>query len=273
MRSSLVLLALCLCLLFGSCFVAAGDLRERLQHISPRPIPSSPASSSVHKELLGSAATTCSVNGLSGTCISVSSCQSSADHTSVPGHCPGGDDIQCCVSQPEPAAGCGTAALKRAETWVNVNLQYCQSANGQRDYDSACTPICSRASNRGWDAYRSDCSGFVSYAYGLGAPGRVTGEFAPYETDISYKLASATDLQPGDAINSTPDEHIMLFREWLNAEKTQASFFEEPGCSPAIHWARRTDSAVTIHSDGTISVAENGMNFYPIRFYSNKNVC
>ena len=93
-----------------------------------------------------------------------------------------------------------------------MQLLYCQSPNGQPDGDSDCASVCNRASNPDWDAYRSDCSGLVSYSYDLGAPGRTTGMFAPYTTDISFLLPNgAKDLQSGDAINSNPREHIMLF--------------------------------------------------------------
>jgi hypothetical protein len=94
--------------------------------------------------------------------------------------------------------------------WVNVKLKYCQAPNGHRDYDTACSSICSRASNRHWDAYRSDCSGMVSYAYGLPAPGRVTWQFAPHANDISTKLSSPSHLKKGDAVNTVPSGHIML---------------------------------------------------------------
>jgi hypothetical protein len=176
----------------------------------------------------------------------VSSCISQSGRTAVSGLCSGGADNQCCLAQKEPKAGCGTAALARALTWVNMEVRqrakgrekrgreggcstgtmlmhaassivstaaqvlYCQSAQGQPDGDNACSPVCHRASNRDWNAYRSDCSAFVSYAYGVGAPGRVTSEFAPYKNDISFQLGSPNDLQPGDVINSTPSEHMSV---------------------------------------------------------------
>src|SRR4051794_22347822 len=55
-----------------------------------------------------------------------------------------------------------TRILARAQQWVDAKLPYCQSANHQRDYDSACAPVCNREDNKHWDPYRSDCSGFVS---------------------------------------------------------------------------------------------------------------
>ena len=89
-----------------------------------------------------------------------------------------------------------------------MQLTYCQSANGAPDADTDCAAVCTRSTNRAWDAYRSDCSGLVSFAYGLPAPGRVTSQFAPYDNDISFQLQSALDLVTGDVINSTPAEHM-----------------------------------------------------------------
>src|SRR5262245_14081042 len=62
-------------------------------------------------------------------------------------------------------------ALARAEEWVAVKMPYCQSANHQPDGDKSCSPICTRPDNPEWDDYRSDCSGFVSWAWGLPPPG------------------------------------------------------------------------------------------------------
>jgi hypothetical protein len=91
--------------------------------------------------------------------------------------------------------------------------------------------------------------------------------------DISYKLSSALALTPGDAINSTPREHIMLFLAWTSADHSSAAFLEEPGCSSSKPYARRTDTKVKINADGTITLASNGMTFVPIRFFSNSKVC
>ena len=41
----------------------------------------------------------CSVGGVTGTCISTSACDALPGHVSTPGHCPGGADIQCCTRE------------------------------------------------------------------------------------------------------------------------------------------------------------------------------
>jgi hypothetical protein len=152
-------------------------------------------------------------------------------------------------------------AVSRAEQWVAAELPYCQSANHQRDYDPSCASVCDRVDNAAWDPYRSDCSGLVSWAWELPPPGRVTGEFAPFVTDITQAIA-ASDLQPGDAVNSS--DHIMLFKAWVTAGQV-ATFIEEPGCSAATPYAHEFTSNVSI-SGTTISVAYNGMTFTAIRY-------
>ena len=55
----------------------------------------------------------------------------------------------------------------------------------------------------------SDCSGLVSWAWGLPAPGRTTAEFAPNQSDITTAI-QASALAMGDAVNtddSVSSEH------------------------------------------------------------------
>ena len=151
-------------------------------------------------------------------------------------------------------------AIGRAEQWVGAQLLYRQSANHARDFDSSCSAVCERTDNAAWDAYRSDCSGLVSWAWGLPAPGRTTYGFAPFDTSVTQEIA-ASDLQPGDAVNN--DEHVMLFKNW--AGPGVATFIEEPGCSSSTPYAHEFTSSVSI-SGSIIHVSYNGMTFHAIRF-------
>lgn len=45
----------------------------------------------------------CSVDGNLGQCITTTACGALADHTSMPGYCPGPADIECCVMTPNVA--------------------------------------------------------------------------------------------------------------------------------------------------------------------------
>ncbi len=155
----------------------------------------------------------------------------------------------------------GSSAVSRAEEWATAKLHYCQSPNHKRDYDAACSEYCERQDNSSWDPYRSDCSGLVSWAWGLSAPGRITTEFAPFENDITHAI-SASSLQPGDAVNNS--DHIMLFKNWVH-QGTEATFIEEPGCSSSTPYAHEVTSPVSI-SGQTIHVSYVGMTFTSIRY-------
>ncbi len=143
--------------------------------------------------------------------------------------------------------------IARAKLWVDAQVPYCQAPNHERDYDAACASTCTRPDVADWDPYRSDCSGFISWAWGLPSPGRTTGDFAPFTTDITSVIAGA-DLQTGDALNN--NEHIVLFKEWTDVGKT-ATFMEEPGCSSATPYAHEFTADVTI-TGHTVVILHHG---------------
>jgi hypothetical protein len=91
----------------------------------------------------------------------------------------------------------------------------------------------------------------------------VTGEFAPFQTDITTAI-QASDLQPGDACNLTAGGHIVLFEKWVTPGKT-AVFMEEPGCSANPPYAHEFQSDVTI-SGVNIDIAYEGESFTAIRY-------
>ena len=154
--------------------------------------------------------------------------------------------------------------IANAEQWVGVQLQYCQSPNGQRDYDTSCSSTCVRQSNAQWDPYRSDCSGFVSWAWELPAPGLVTGDFAPIGSTDSTTIP-CTDMKPGDAANRYPSTgHMVLFKEWITPG-AEAIFMEEPGCSSPTPYAHEFQSAVTC-SGSTVDITYEGESFTAIRY-------
>jgi hypothetical protein len=264
---SLVLLA-CAIALFGVCWTGAQAEAEEesliVRHHARQPRvahhPIRPPTSNRTDP------TDCSFNGVGGLCQAAGSCAG----TSVPGECRG--EQICCIVQGQYQPGCGTAAVNRAMNWVRMQLLYCQSPNGQPDGDQDCSAICNRLSNPKWDAYRSDCSAFVSFAYGIPPPGRVTWEFAPSKTDLSFNI-TAQELQPGDALNSVPDEHIMLFKQWLNEERTAVQLMEEPGCAMDMPYARITETTLNYTSDGLMYLDCNGMAFQPIRLRTNSPPC
>jgi hypothetical protein len=154
----------------------------------------------------------------------------------------------------------GDVTIARAMEWVDVQLQYCQAPNHQRDYDAACAMTCNRQDNVDWDPYRSDCSGFVSWAWGLPSPGRVTSQFAPFKTDLTHSIV-ATDLRTADAVNNT--DHMMLFEKWVD-KPTKATFLEEPGCSSSTPYAH--EFTATVMAMGNTIVVVNHGTFTAIRY-------
>lgn len=132
--------------------------------------------------------------------------------------------------------------VARAQLWVDARVPYCQAPNHAKDSDADCAAICTRPDVPAWDAYRSDCSGLVSWAWGLPAPGHTTATLAPFDTSVSYAI-DAAELQPGDAINN--DHHTMLFASWIEVG-TKARFLEETGCSSDQPYAREYVANVTL---------------------------
>ena len=191
---------------------------------------------------IGSACTV-GTTGASGTCMTTTSC-AAAGNTSTPDYCPGATNIQCCTTgsgtSGTSSAGGGSmsglvsnVAVNTAEQWVKVKMPYCQAANGGQELDSACYNVtgrtCSRtgaANSSVWNRYRSDCSGLVSYAWALKAPGLTTSGFLPG----TAKYIPMEDLQPGDAL-IRPGHHMVLFKAWKSKSAGTATVVSEPGCS------------------------------------------
>jgi hypothetical protein len=144
-------------------------------------------------------------------------------------------------------------AVARAQRWVDVQVPYCQAPNHAQDHDAECASTCTRPDNPAWDPYRSDCSGFVSYAWGLPSPGRTTLMFAPFDLAVSAEIA-AIELAPGDAVNN--DHHMMLFKRWITPG-VEAVFMDEPGCSSPTPYAQEFTAQVTL-DDHVIAVQAHG---------------
>jgi hypothetical protein len=195
--------------------------------------------------------------------------------------------LVACSSAPPGDGSTGSSAdaittsdvVARAEQWVGARLHYCQSAYGQPDPDSSCwafegpSHTCDdRESNPAWNPYRSDCSGFVTWAWGLppvGDGGYVTGNFAPFDGAFSHVIAGI-DLQAGDALNKVTNEHIVLFKQWI-VRGQSAVFLEEPGCSVSPPYAHEFTSSVSISGSNVVIDYEGSTPFAAIRFSGVQN--
>jgi hypothetical protein len=172
----------------------------------------------------------------------------------------------------------GETAVSRAMEWVDAKLDYCWVPYGKPDSNDLCWDKpwernyaqhnCYRRGEKPqWDSYRSDCSGLVSWSWGLPGPGRYTWDFAPFSTALSHVI-SASELAPGDAVNKQlppgdDDGHIMLFAGWVT-KGSSARFIEEPGCGTAITHAHEFTSSVTI--SGSTITPKGYAAFTAIRF-------
>jgi len=150
-------------------------------------------------------------------------------------------------------------AVERAREWANVKLGYCQSPNHVRDHDADCETTCDREDNPEWDAYRSDCSGLIAWAWQLPAPGITTGDLAPYQIVLTHAIP-AFELRPGDAVNN--HRHAMLFVEWI-ARPYVARFVEEPGCHSAMPYAH--ELVALVRTSGNIIIVFGKGKYTAIR--------
>jgi hypothetical protein len=153
--------------------------------------------------------------------------------------------------------------IDRGEQWISAGVLYCGSPNHQ--WDPLCGDTCNRVNNPAWNPYRSDCSGFVSWSWGTPPPGRVTWEYAPFKTDVSFVI-DGNSLLPGDALNSmlgtpTDHQHMFLFKRWL-VPGHSAVFLEEENCGED---AKRIESDVSIKGS-TVFVSYFGTDYTAIRF-------
>src|SRR5208337_4594183 len=82
-------------------------------------------------------------------------------------------------------------------------------------------------------------------------------------TSFSHTIPGS-QLQPGDALNKSPDGHIVLFKQWVTAGAS-AIFMEEPGCSSSEPYAHEFTSNVSI-SGSSVYIDYEGATFDAIRY-------
>lgn len=146
--------------------------------------------------------------------------------------------------------------VERGLEWPAAAVPYCGGLPGGGDL--LCGGTCyrgapgSKTRRADWDRYRSDCSGLVSYAWGLAPPGLTTYGLP----NVSARI-DLDEILPGDIFLNT--EHTMLFVGWASAGV--ARFAEEPTCGLT---ARVTQAGVS-RSGGRVAVARYGV--FDVRRY------
>lgn len=149
----------------------------------------------------------------------------------------------------------------RAWQWVNVGMLYCQVPNGQ--WDSFCGYTCSRtgaANTAQWNPYRSDCSGLVSWAWGVAAPGWNTNTI--FNDTTQTQRVGYWDMQMGDAITTHNGStgHTMIFHGW-NADGS-ARVFQELRCGLK---AQDVNIPFVKNADGSLRWVADGRTYWPVR--------
>ncbi|CAL9564755.1 hypothetical protein [Streptomyces sp. enrichment culture] len=116
------------------------------------------------------------------------------------------------VATAETAAGTEISrseVIQRAASWVGLGLVY--NWNGR------------------YQGYRTDCSGYVSMAWNLAAPGLDTTSFVPNGV---ASWITKDDLKPGDALlndAALANGHIALFAGWTDSSRTSYHGYEFTG--------------------------------------------
>jgi len=104
--------------------------------------------------------------------------------------------------------------LIRARSWLSLDVPYSQERCYRNQYGD----------------YRTDCSGFVSMAWGLGGPGNT---FWTGNLDTRSHPISRGSLRPGDALlrytGDPHEDHVALFVMWADSGHTQPVVFEQTG--------------------------------------------
>ncbi|GLY97932.1 VCBS repeat-containing protein [Actinoplanes sp. NBRC 103695] len=119
-------------------------------------------------------------------------------------------------------------AVTRARSWLAVVVPYSQNRCYRNQYGD----------------YRTDCSGMVAMAWGLGGRGSDwwTGNLA----DRSHRISRGA-LQPGDALlrhtGDTSENHVALFVRWGNSEHTRLVVIEQTGSRDTIERTWETNYA------------------------------
>ncbi|MFB9364450.1 hypothetical protein ACFFSO_40995, partial [Amorphoplanes nipponensis] len=131
--------------------------------------------------------------------------------------------------------------LNRARSWLTVGIPYSQRRCYRNTYGD----------------YRTDCSGFVSMAWGLGGAGSA---FWTGNLDSRSRTISRADLQPGDALlrHDGVSNHVALFVRWADSGHTRPVVMEQTGSRGTIQDTWSSSDAATYTPIRYDNIVEDG---------------
>ncbi|MEO7110038.1 MAG: hypothetical protein ABI183_06345 [Polyangiaceae bacterium] len=174
-----------------------------------------------------------------------------------------GDDGTSSTSASDPITV--DSIMSRANDYLTHDIYYCGAPKGQHDAICSGAPICDQP-NGPWDAYRSDCSGFVSYVWQI--PADLQTDTAAYMHDEGgsngWTSIPIAELKTGDALVAGPDSgdhtgHIKLFS---SMEGNGALVYEEWDCHEI---ARKFVQAITYKGKNDLYFEGDSRVYHAIR--------
>jgi hypothetical protein len=141
--------------------------------------------------------------------------------------------------------------LNRARLWIKVEVPY--------------------NTDKYRDGYRTDCSGFVSYAWQLadnnGQP--LSPDTVALGNTYTKKLDSFADLKPGDILNNDlPGKpgHVVIFVNWTDQMRTKFIAYDENIDTGATRYELRIDPGNTLYDVTDNYKLDAPGPFYPERY-------
>lgn len=145
--------------------------------------------------------------------------------------------------------------MARAKEWVAQKVLYCTVANHK--WDATCSYTCNRPT-AAWDAYRSDCSGFVSWCWQLASQPASRTYMVDKAGADGWTSIPIDSLTTGDAL--VCNGHIMLFSRWVSS--TSFEIYQESSCGKVANVGTRTFKR---NPDGTLLIGSDTRIYHPIR--------
>jgi hypothetical protein len=145
--------------------------------------------------------------------------------------------------------------MARAQEWVDDRVPYCGGVRGGSDV--LCGGTCNRPA-AAWDAYRSDCSGFVSWVWQVTDDPSTDGFMNDRAGDNGWHTVAVADMARGDAL--VCDGHIKLLSSRVS--DNSAEIYEESDCGLV---ASKSVQSFSVIDGNTFSFNGDGRTYHVIR--------